>query len=62
MARLRKQTITKFKAKDILKASGLSLLVVSNPNVEKDQKKIRDGKSLSPILTVRNQKDGEVVI
>ena len=62
MAKLRKQKITKFKAKDIFRASGLSLLGVSNSHVGKDQKKILDGEQLSPILLVRDQQNGKVII
>ena len=53
---------TKFKAKDIFRASGLSLLGVSNSHVRKDRKKIVDGEKLSPILLVRNCEIGKVVI
>ena len=60
--KLRKKTITKFKAKDIFRASGLSLLGVSNFHVEKDRKKIQEGKSLSPILLVRDQEHCKVII
>jgi hypothetical protein len=59
---LKKAPITKFKAKDIFRASGLSLLGVSNSHVEKDRKKIDDGKSLSPILLVRDDVNRKVVI
>jgi hypothetical protein len=62
VAKLRKQAIKKFKAKDIFRASGLSLLGVSNFHVEKDRKKIQDGKHISPILLVRDQKNSKVVI
>jgi hypothetical protein len=60
--RLRRAPITRFKAKDIFRASGLSLLGVSNEHVEKDRKKIRNGKPLSPILLVRDEAHGKVVI
>ena len=60
--RLRKARITRFKAKDIFRASGLSLLGISNEHVEKDRKKIRDGKPLSPLLLVRDEAHGKVVI
>ena len=60
--RLRKASIACFKAKDIFRASGLSLLGVSNEHVEKDRKKIREGKPLSPILLVRDEAHGKVVI
>jgi hypothetical protein len=42
-----------FKAKDILRAAGLSLLPVDNPHVASDLRKIHDGKALSPILLAR---------
>lgn len=51
---LRHAPVTKFKAKDIFRASGLSLLGISNSHVEKDRKKILAGKKLSPILLVRD--------
>lgn len=62
VAKLRKQPISKFKAKDIFRASSLSLLGVSNSHVEKDRKKIQDGKPLSPIILVRDQQSGKVII
>ena len=60
--KLRKAPIRQFKAKDIFRASALSLLGVSNSHVEKDRKKIGAGKSLSPLLLVRDAKNGRVVI
>ena len=60
--RLRRARIRRFKAKDIFRASGLSLLGVSNEHVEKDRKKIREGKPLAPLLLVRDRKHGKVVI
>ena len=62
VAKLKKAPITKFKAKDIFRASGLSLLGVSNSHVEKDRKKIKDGQEISPILLVRDLKNGKVII
>jgi len=58
--RLRKAPMAKFKAKDIFRASGLSLLGVSNHHLEKDRRKIEDGKKLSPLLLVRGQ--GKVIV
>lgn len=52
----------KFKAKDIFRASQLSLLGISNSHVEKDQKKIKQNVALSPILLVRDRHNGKVVI
>jgi hypothetical protein len=53
---------SQFKAKDIFRASGLSLLGVSNYHVDKDRKKIEDGKLLSPILLLRDKRNGKVII
>jgi hypothetical protein len=51
-----------FKAKDIFRASGLSLLGVSNGHVENDRNKIAAGASVSPLLLVRASADGKVII
>jgi len=59
---LRSATVSKFKAKDIFRASSLSLLGISNDHVEKDRKKIRKGVGLSPIILVRDKSNGKVVI
>ncbi len=60
MAGFRSAAIVEFKAKDIFRASGLSLLGVSNSHVEKDRNKILAGKKLSPILLLRD--GGRVVV
>ena len=60
--KLRKAAITQFKAKDIFRASGLSLLGVSNLHVEKDGAKIKAGKALSPLLLVRDTANVRLVI
>ena len=60
--RLRRAPMSAFKAKDIFRASGLSLLGISNSHVEKDQKKIKNGKRLTPLLLVRDKANGKVVI
>ncbi|MGA2244667.1 MAG: hypothetical protein ABSH48_06705 [Verrucomicrobiota bacterium] len=62
IAALRRVGVSQFKAKDIFRASGLSLLGTSNSHVEKDQAKIRAGEQLSPILLVRDSASGRVVI
>ena len=62
VAKLRSATIVQFKAKDIFRASQLSLLGVSNSHVEKDRKKIVAGKSLSPLLLVRDRQNGKAVV
>ena len=53
---------TTFKAKDIFRASELSLLGVSNSHVKSDQRKIRKGEKLSPLLLVRDRRRGRVII
>ena len=60
--KLTQAPIAHFKAKDIFRASGLSLLGVSNLHVEKNRKKILAGHPLSPLLLVRDQANGRVVV
>jgi hypothetical protein len=60
--RLRAAPAASFKSKDIFRASGLSLLGISNARVERDRKKIKDGKRLSPLLLVRDQANAKVII
>jgi hypothetical protein len=60
--KLKDAKVTQFKAKDIFRASGLSLLGVSNSHVTNDQQKIKAGKPLSPLLMVRDPQNGKVVI
>jgi hypothetical protein len=60
--KLRHAPTSQFKAKDIFRASGLSLLGVSNSHVEKDQRKIESGKKLSPLLLVRDCAHSKVII
>lgn len=62
MARFRSAPVVQFKAKDIFRASQLSALGISNSHVEKDRKKIREGKGLSPLLLLRDEQNGKVVI
>ena len=59
---LRHAPMSSFKAKDIFRASSLSLLGVSNAHVEKDRKKIQAGKELSPLLLVRDSANVRVII
>jgi hypothetical protein len=62
LKKLRGAAVSPFKAKDIFRASGLSLLGISNAHVERDQKKIRQGKKLAPLLLVRDGAHGKVII
>ena len=60
--KLRQAKVSEFKAKDIFRASGLSLLGISNFHVKADQRKIREGREVSPLLLVRDSANGKVVI
>jgi hypothetical protein len=62
LRKLRKASIAQFKAKDIFRASELSLLGISNTHVEKDRQKIARGIKLSPLLLVRDPEHGRVII
>jgi hypothetical protein len=62
VGKLRRVPITKFKAKDVFRASGLSLLGVSNSHVEKDRDKILQGKKLAPLLLVRDRENAKVIV
>lgn len=53
VARLKKAPITTYKAKDILRASGLALLPVTDVHVAADLAKVVSGIKLSPVLLVR---------
>ena len=59
---LRSAPISQFKAKDIFRASGLSLLGTSNSHVAKDLDKVQAGRALSPLLLVRLTSQGKVII
>ena len=59
---LKDASMSEFKAKDIFRASSLSLLGVSNAHVEKDQEKIRKEHELSPLLLVRDASNGKVIV
>ena len=60
--KLKRTSISEFKAKDIFRASGLSLLGISNSHIKKDQQKLQSGDDLSPLLLVRDSVNGKVVI
>ena len=51
-----------YKAKDLFRASSLHLLSVSNSHVKSDQKKIKKGVCLSPLLLHRDTLNGKVII
>lgn len=54
--------VVAFKSKDIFRASGLSLLGISNGHVQRVRDKIQSGEALSPVLLVRDAAGGKVVI
>jgi hypothetical protein len=60
--KLKSASMSEFKSKDIFRASDLPLLGISNERFKRDQKKIKDGKKLSPILLVRDQTNEKVII
>jgi hypothetical protein len=62
VAQLKVAAIVPFKAKDIFRASGLSSLGASNASVERDRKRIRKGMELSPLLLVRDEPHGRLVV
>lgn len=62
VAKLVKARISKFAAKDIFRASGLSLLGVSNSHVEKDRARIIRNKELSPLLLYRDKAHRKLIV
>jgi disulfide oxidoreductase YuzD len=62
VAKLKKAPMAEYKAKDIFRASGLVLLGTTNSHVKKDQQKIENGESVSPILLVQDPSLGRVII
>jgi len=59
---LRKASTTSFKAKDLFRSSGLSLLGISNGHVEKNTEKLQSGIRLPPVLLVRNDRQRGLII
>jgi hypothetical protein len=59
---LKQAQMSKFKAKDIFRSSGLSLLVVSNFHLENDRKKSLNCHTLSSLLLVMGKTHGKVII
>jgi disulfide oxidoreductase YuzD len=59
---LERAEMSEFYAKDIFRASKLSLLGVSNSHVEKDRAKIIRHEKLSPLLLFRDKNNGMLVI
>jgi hypothetical protein len=59
---VKRAPISRFKAKDIFRASGLPLLGVSNAHVARDQQKIKSGHELSPLLLIRDAANRKLII
>lgn len=59
---LRKASMTSFKAKDIFRSTGLSLLGISNGHIEKNTKKLQTGIRLPPLLLVRDNSQRRLII
>ena len=59
---LRDAGMSTFMAKDIFRASALSLVGISNQRVEHDRQKVASGKLLSPLLLVRDSGNGKVIV
>lgn len=62
IAKLKAVQPSNYKAKDIFRASELSLLGISNAHMKKDRKKIKKGISLSPLLLVRDPANAKVIV
>jgi len=62
VAALKQSPVVHKKAKDLLRASRLALLPENNPHVQRDLKKIKKGKRLSPILAVRGDLNTDVAM
>jgi hypothetical protein len=60
--KLTRASMSEIRATDIFRASGLSLLGISNAHVARDQKKIQSERELSPLLLVRDSVNGKVII
>ena len=59
---LRDAETSAFAAKDIFRASELPLLPDRDSHVEKDRAKIIMGEEMTPILLVRSQSHGKIII
>ena len=60
--RMKKAAMMEVAAKDIFRASGLSLLGVSNSHVEKDIGRIANGEKLPPLLLFRDKANNRLIV
>ena len=58
--RLHKASLTKRRANDILRAAGLTAAPLDDPGVMKDLIKVIEGKALSPVLVVSDEKGADI--
>jgi hypothetical protein len=58
--RLRKATLTRRRANDILRAAGLIAAPLDDPGVMKDLIKIIEGKRLSPVLLISGETHADI--
>jgi len=58
--RLRKASLTRRRANDILRAAGLTAAPLDDPGVLKDLIKVLEGRSLSPVLVVSDGASADV--
>ena len=62
IAELRSAAVVRFQANDIFRTSGLSPHGVSHSHVDRERKRILKGEDPSPLLLVRDEPHGKVVI
>ena len=60
--KLEQAEMSEFPAKDIFRASELTLLGIGNSHVDKDRARIIKDEKLSPLLLFRDARNGKVVI
>ena len=59
VARMKKSNVTSRRANDILRATGLAALPLTDPGVQRDLLKLLNGDKLSPVL-VSDQKPADI--
>ncbi len=60
--RLKNARVVWYKAEDVIRASGLSLLGLSDDHVKKERKRVRSGQRLAPVLLVKDPRSARLVI
>jgi hypothetical protein len=58
--RIRKSPVTMRRANDILRATGLPALPLSDPGVKRDLLKLLNGEKLSPVLVYDQEPGGDI--